>query len=282
MLLLKRLITGVLMGIATMVSVGGGTIAIILNIYDDLLNAVTINPKKLVKNFPLLLPVVFGMILGIVIASILVSNFLNVNFPVPTKMFFFGIVLGSVPIFYKECTKFEKLKPVNIIPFLIGAVLILGLWIYEIHTPENNTAETSLGFITILKLSVGGIVTAAAMVLPGLSGSAMMMVLGIYFLVTSAVAHPTENIPVLLIFAVSVIAGIFISAKPIAFLLSHHRKVTYCVIGGFVLGSLPSLFPYEEFLWNIQGFVGIVMCLIALPVPILLSKIAPEGEEEIE
>jgi putative membrane protein len=275
MVILKRFVTGILMGIATWVSVGGGTVAIILKIYDDLLGAVTINIKKLIKNMPLLLPVVGGMVVGIVIAAVLISNFLDLYFPVQTKMFFFGIVLGSIPIFYKEAVKVEKLKTFDIIPFVIGAALIILLWIYQLHTEETAAVSiTGLSAITIIKLILGGIITAAAMVLPGLSGSAMMLVLGIYYTLTDAIAHPLDNLPLLAIFGISCIVGIFASAKPIAWLLAHKRKVTYCVIGGFVIGSLPSLFPYASFLFDISGLVGVVVMLIAIPLPSLLEKIA--------
>ncbi|MDR0944323.1 MAG: DUF368 domain-containing protein [Ruminococcus sp.] len=276
MVIIKRFVTGVLMGIATWVSVGGGTIAIILKIYDDLLNAVTLNIKKLLRNMPLLLPVVGGMVVGIAIAAVLISNFLDLYFPVQTKMFFFGIVLGSIPIFYKEAVKVEKLKPLDIIPFIIGAAAIILLWLYQLRTEGTSAvaAVTGLSAVTIIKLILGGIVTAAAMVLPGLSGSAMMLVLGIYYMLTDAIAHPLENLPLLAIFGISCLVGIFASAKPIAWLLAHKRKVTYCVIGGFVIGSLPSLFPYAEFLFDINGIVGIVVMLIAIPLPTLLEKIA--------
>jgi putative membrane protein len=274
MIIIKRFVTGILMGIATWVSVGGGTIAIILKIYDELLSAVTINIKKLIKNMPLLLPVVGGMVVGIVISAVLIDNLLDVYFPIQTKMFFFGIVLGSLPIFYKEGTKTEKLRPVDIIPFIIGAAIIVILWVYQLHTENNAVTDTSLTALNIIKLAAGGIVTAAAMVLPGLSGSAMMLVLGIYYLLTGAIAHPFDNIPILLIFTISCLAGIFISAKPIAWLLAHKRKVTYCVIGGFVIGSLPSLFPYSTFYLDLPNIIGIIILLIALPLPTLLEKIA--------
>jgi putative membrane protein len=263
------------MGIATWVSVGGGTIAIILKIYDDLLNAVTLNIKKLMKNMPLLLPVVGGMVVGIGIAAVLISNFLDVHFPIQTKMFFFGIVVGSIPIFYKEGTKTEKLESADIIPFIIGAAVIIILWLYQLKAEGNTHSETlTLSALNIIKLAAGGIITAAAMVLPGLSGSAMMLVLGIYYMLTDAIAHPFENLPTLLIFVIFCLAGIFISAKPIAWLLANKRKVTYCVIGGFVVGSLPSLFPYATFALNAANITGLVILLIALPLPTMLEKIA--------
>jgi putative membrane protein len=280
MLFIKRFITGVLMGIATMVSVGGGTIAIIMKMYDELLDSVTINLKKLSKKFPLLIPVCIGFVGGLFIAAVLVDRFLFVHFLVPTMMFFLGVVLGSIPIFYKEGTKHGKLRPLDIIPFVIGGAAILLMWFYE----QRGGADPAAGMsaLTVIRLILGGIVTAAAAVLPGLSASAMMMVLGVYALILSAISSPFENIPVLIIFGISFLAGIFISAKPISWLLKKHRKTTYCVIGGFVVGSLPSLFPYEQFRFDVQGFAGIALCIIGLFVPFLLEKIASKDEDEAE
>jgi putative membrane protein len=277
MIYLKRFVTGILMGIATAVSVGGGTIAIIMKLYDELLDSVTVNLKKLVKKLPLLLPVCIGFVGGIFIAAVLVDRFLFVRFLVPTMMFFLGVVLGSIPIFYKEGTKTEKLRPFDILPFIIGAALILIMWFYE----KSGGADPAAGLsaLTIFRLVLAGIVTAAAAVLPGLSASAMMMVLGVYSLIMSSISSPFDNIPVILIFGISFVAGIFISAKPISFLLKNHRKTTYCVIGGFVVGSLPSLFPYENFQFNIQGFVGIALLFVGFFVPFMLEKIAGEGGE---
>jgi putative membrane protein len=277
MIYVKRFTTGVLMGIATMVSVGGGTIAIIMKMYDELLDSVTINIKKLVKKFPLLLPVCIGFVGGVFIAAVLVDRFLFVRYLVPTMMFFLGVVLGSIPVFYKEGTKVEKLRPLDIIPLIIGAAAILAMWFYE----QSGGADPASGMsaLTIIRLILAGIVTAAAAVLPGLSASAMMMVLGVYSLILSAISSPFDNIAVLLIFGISFIAGIFLSAKPISWLLKKHRKVTYCVIGGFVVGSLPSLFPYENFQFNVQGFVGIALCIVGFFVPYLLEKIAGDSSE---
>jgi putative membrane protein len=277
MIYVKRFTTGILMGIATMVSVGGGTIAIIMKMYDELLESVTINIKKLIKNFPLLIPVCGGFVIGIFIAAVLVDRFLFVRFLVPTMMFFLGVVLGSIPVFYKEGTKKERLRPFDIFPFLIGTAAILAMWFYE----QSGGADPAAGMsaLTVIRLILGGIVTAAAAVLPGLSASAMMMVLGVYSLILSSISSPFENIPVLLIFGISFVAGLFLSAKPISWLLKNHRKTTYCVIGGFVAGSLPSLFPYEGFRFDIQGFVGIALCAAGFFVPFLLEKIADDEKD---
>jgi putative membrane protein len=278
MLFLKRLITGVLMGIATMVSVGGGTIAIIMKMYDELLDSVTLNLRKLSKKLPLLIPVCGGFLIGVFLAAVLVDRFLFVRFLVPTMMFFLGVVLGSIPVFYKEGTKTEKLRPLDIIPFLIGAGAILLMWFYE--QSGGSDPASGMSALTIIRLILGGIVTAAAAVLPGLSASAMMMVLGVYALILSSISSPLHNIPVLIIFGISFVVGIFLSAKPISFLLKKHRKTTYCVIGGFVVGSLPSLFPYEDFRFDLQGFVGIALCAAGLFVPFLLEKIAADENGE--
>ena len=95
---------GIAIGTANAVpGVSGGTIAVITKIYDKLLAAITPNIKKLIKNLPFLIPVGLGMLIGI-LAAAKVLGFLFDEFNVPTQMFFIGVVIGSIPMIYKECT----------------------------------------------------------------------------------------------------------------------------------------------------------------------------------
>jgi putative membrane protein len=263
---------GIGIGIANAIpGVSGGTFAVIMKIYDKLLEAVTPNIKKLIKNMPFLIPVAVGMALGIIIAAKLLA-FLFETYYVPTQLFFVGLILGSMPMIYRECTKERKLRPVNVIPFVIGVGIMIGMMFL---TPDSSSGITDeLTPVNILLFALSAFIAAVAMVIPGISGALMIKVLGTYDAAIMAVND--LNIPVLIVFAVGAVIGIFAAAAIISALMKKFRTETYCVIAGLIIGSVPNVFP-SGFSFDTQGIVGIVLMLIGLAVP-TLSELPSRGK----
>ena len=255
---------GIAIGIANAIpGVSGGTIAVITKIYDELLESITPNIKKLIKNMPFLLPVGIGMIIGILLAAKVLA-FLFETYNVPTQLFFMGIILGSMPMIYQEATREKKLQPINIIPFLIGAGIMIGM--FFIRTDNISSVDSSLTVGNAVLFVLSAFLAAVAMVIPGISGALVMKILGAY---DAAIMELNDmNIPVILLFAVGAIVGIFVAAKVISMLLKKFRKETYCIIAGLIIGSVPSVFP-SGFKFDAQGIVGIVLLVVGLAVPTL-------------
>ena len=255
---------GIAMGIANAIpGVSGGTIAVITKIYDELLESITPNIKKLIKNIPFLLPVGIGMIIGILLAAKVLA-FLFETYNVPTQLFFMGIILGSMPMIYQEATREKKLQPINIIPFLIGAGIIIGM--FFIRTDNISSVDSSLTVGNAVLFVLAAFLAAVAMIIPGISGALVMKILGAYD--AAIMALNDMNIPVILLFAVGAIVGIFVAAKVISMLLKKFRKETYCIIAGLIIGSVPSVFP-SGFRFDAQGIVGIILLVVGLAVPTL-------------
>lgn len=255
---------GIAIGIANAIpGVSGGTIAVITKIYDELLESITPNIKKLIKNMPFLLPVGIGMIIGILLAAKVLA-FLFETYNVPTQLFFMGIILGSMPMIYQEATREKKLQPINIIPFLIGAGIMIGM--FFIRTDNISSVDSSLTVGNAVLFVLSAFLAAVAMVIPGISGALVMKILGAYD--AAIMALNDMNIPVILLFAVGAIVGIFVAAKVISMLLKKFRKETYCIIAGLIIGSVPSVFP-SGFRFDAQGIVGIVLLVVGLAVPTL-------------
>ena len=255
---------GIAIGIANAIpGVSGGTIAVITKIYDELLESITPNIKKLIKNMPFLLPVGIGMIIGILLAAKVLA-FLFETYNVPTQLFFMGIILGSMPMIYQEATREKKLQPINIIPFLIGAGIMIGM--FFIRTDNISSVDSSLTVGNAVLFVLSAFLAAVAMVIPGISGALVMKILGAYD--AAIMALNDMNIPVILLFAVGAIVGIFVAAKVISMLLKKFRKETYCIIAGLIIGSVPSVFP-SGFKFDAQGIVGIVLLVVGLAVPTL-------------
>ncbi len=258
------MLKGVAVGIANAIpGVSGGTIAVITKIYDRLLEALTPNIKKLIKSMPFLIPVGIGMLAGIFLAA-KVLGFLFETYNVPTQLFFVGVILGSMPMIYRECTKERKLSPVNIIPFLIGAAIMISMLFID----EDNFSGISGGltFTSGIIFFFSSFLAAVAMIIPGISGALIMKVLGAYDAAIMAVND--FNIPVLLIFAAGAVIGIFAAAGIISALLKKFRRGTYCFISGLIIGSVPSIFP-SDFRLDAQGIAGIILLAAGLAVPAL-------------
>lgn len=255
---------GIAIGVANAIpGVSGGTIAVITKIYDELLESITPNIKKLIKNMPFLLPVGIGMIIGILLAAKVLA-FLFETYNVPTQLFFMGIILGSMPMIYQEATREKKLQPINIIPFLIGAGIMIGM--FFIRTDNISSVDSSLTVGNAVLFVLSAFLAAVAMIIPGISGALVMKILGAYD--AAIIALNDMNIPVILLFAVGAIVGIFVAAKVISMLLKKFRKETYCIIAGLIIGSVPSVFP-SGFRFDAQGIVGIILLVVGLAVPTL-------------
>ena len=254
---------GIAIGIANAVpGVSGGTIAVIVKIYDKLLEAITPNIKKLIKNLPFLIPVGIGMLIGVLAAAKLLG-FLFDEYNVPTQMFFVGVVIGSMPMIYKECTVEKKLSAVCIAPFAAGILVMAAM---AFLSPAESTAAGSFDLGGGIMLFISSVLAAIAMIIPGISGALIMKVLGAYDTVIGALNN--FDLAILIIVAVGVVLGIFIAAGVISMLLKKFRRGTYCLISGLIIGSVPSIFP-SNFTFDAQGIIGIVVLIIGLAVPFL-------------
>ena len=262
MLILK----GTAMGIGNAIpGVSGGTIAVVTKIFDRLVESITPNIKKLIKNMPFLLPVAVGMAIGIFLTA-KVLDYLFTEYYVPTQLFFMGLIVGSVPIILKECKKeSSRIRPVNLVPFFIGVLFMLGL----LFANEGGNMFQSGAALTardIVLYIVMGFAAAVAMIIPGVSGSMIMKVFGAYDSIIGAVAD--LNIAVLAAVAVGAVIGIFAAVKVIDIVLKKYRQGTYCLILGLIMGSVLHIYP-AEFRFSEQGIVGIVLLLVGLAIPYL-------------
>lgn len=235
---------GFLLGIANIIpGVSGGTLAITLGIYNDLIGAISHFFKNLKKNLFFLIPLGIGMVLAILLGSKVISLCLD-KFPFPTTLFFIGLIVGGIPLLTKKI-KGKKLKPINAAAFLLPfSVVMLMTFLNE----GNNAVNlTNVNFIQMLLLFLVGMVAAATMVIPGVSGSFVLMLLGYYKPIVSTIGNLTDfslfwhNVLVLAPFGLGVLIGIVLIAKLIEYLLKKHETATYYAIIGFVTSSVIGL-----------------------------------------
>lgn len=283
------ILKGVAVGIGNAIpGVSGGTIAVVTKIFDRLMETITPNIKKLIQNMSFLFPVGVGMLIGIFLTSAALDR-LFAAYYVPTQLFFMGLILGSLPIVLRECKKESKrIRPINLIPFFIGAFFMIVLLFAG--EGESIFAESEkMTFGNAVLYVVMGSVSAAAMVIPGVSGSMIMKVLGAYDSIIGAVASldilfklnnmPFEerraalqalkyNVILLALFAAGAVLGIFAAVRLIGTVLKKYRQGTYCLIIGLIVGSVPHIYP-DGFRFNAQGIVGILLMLAGIAIPCL-------------
>lgn len=249
---LATLVKGVCMGAADVIpGVSGGTIALLMGIYDKLIasiNAVDATALKLLfkGKFKELWkhingPFLFSLIAGILLSILLIANamqFLLNNYPIHTWAFFFGLIVASSIFLLKEI-KDWKLK--DYISLCVG--IIFGV---VICTLSPTTTPDSLWFIFL-----SGALAICAMILPGISGSFILLILGKYEYIMGTIAAITNgefgyNLLVLALFALGAICGIIAFSRVIHWLLNRYNKETMIVLSGFIIGSLVKVWPWSN------------------------------------
>ncbi|MBR3874610.1 MAG: DUF368 domain-containing protein [Clostridia bacterium] len=245
MRLLNQILRGVVIGVANIIpGVSGGTMMVSMGIYDLLIHSITHLFSEFKKSVKVLLPYAVGMVVGIVaLASLL--DFLFANYPLPTSTAFIGLILGGLGILFAKVDR----KKINWVSILVFVVFFAGIvWmslVGEVTNPESLTI--TVGQIVIL-LAVGCI-ASATMIIPGVSGSMVLMLLGYYTPILNAVNNLKDAVfafdlaamvtPVLTLapFGIGVVVGIFGVAKLIEWLLGRFPTPTYCGVLGLVLSS---------------------------------------------
>lgn len=277
-------IKGFFMGIANIIpGVSGGTLALTLGIYEKFINAISHFLKDIKENIRFLLPVVIGMGLSILIGSNVVSASFE-KFPVPTTFFFMGLVLGGIPMIInkiKDSMKQDKKKKIKqnskvniailIITFALVMILAFSEEIFGKGLGDVNLANiNALGYFILFLV---GVVAAATMVIPGVSGSLVLMLLGYYLPVVNTIKDLTHfknighNILICIPFGLGVVIGIVLIAKLIEWLLKKYETKSYFGVLGFIIASIIAI-PVS--VYHEVGYMpfGIIEGIIAIALMI--------------
>ncbi len=244
--MIKQILQGMVVGIANIIpGVSGGTMMVAMGLYDRLIHAITHLKSEFKDSMKLLIPIFAGAGIAIVALSRL-FEFLLATYPIPTNFAFCGLIAGSLPFIFKK-VKGHKVTVSKIIPFLIffGVVILMAL----LGETGGASADISLGFVNLLKLFGVGIIAAATMVVPGVSGSMMLMLLGYYDTILKVINDFVDalvkfdmgglmtGVGILAPFGIGVVIGIFLIAKIIEFIFSKAEIHAYYGIIGLILAS---------------------------------------------
>lgn len=241
--------------------VSGGTMAILLGIYDKLIGAISNFWKDIKGNTILLVKFCIGSGLGIGTLAFVIKWLLE-RFPLPVSFFFLGAVIGGIPALYKK-TKETKFGISSALYFLSGLVIVIAIGFLPAGN-FNISRGTSLFHYFLVLLT--GIIIALALVLPGISTSHMLLVLGMYDTMLSAITN--FDIVYIGVLGVATVIGIFLITKPLEWTMNKFPHQTYSMIIGFVLGStyeifrdkiIPAIPSNTDALWWI---FSILMCAV--------------------
>lgn len=265
---------GVAMGAANVIpGVSGGTIAFITGIMQELVDSVNEVDIKAIKLFftghfkefwqkihgGFLLSVGLGILISTFTLAALMTSLLT-NFPIQTWAFFFGLIIASSYLILKDV---KQWKVPDFIWLIFGICLGVGVcMLTPAQTPDG------LWFIAIT-----GAISVCAMVLPGLSGSFIMVILGKYEFIMDAIA--TLNIPVLIAFGIGVVVGLISFCKLMSLLLRKFYRQTLVTMAGFIIGSLIKVWPWQNSaeITNIPSAVIFLILGIALVAGIEIASI---------
>lgn len=244
--MLKKLFQGMVVGIANIIpGVSGGTMMVAMGLYDRLIHAITHLKSEFKESMKLLVPIFAGAGLAIVILS-RVFEFLLETYPIPTNFAFCGLIAGSLPFIFKK-VKGHPVTVGKMIPLLIffGIVILMAV----LGENSGADADVSFGLMNVIKLLAVGIIAAATMVIPGVSGSMMLMLLGYYDVILKSINTFIDaliglDVPLLLEmcgrlipFGIGVIIGIFLIAKIIEFIFMKAEIHAYYAIIGLITAS---------------------------------------------
>lgn len=274
------ILKGVVIGIANIIpGVSGGTMMVAMGIYDKLLHSLTHLFKEFKKSVATLFPIFVGMILGILGLAKLIEWMFGV-IPIQTNLLFIGLILGGIPLLWKEVKK-TKFRPWHLLGFLLFAGLVITLAYFD--GAEGTDADLTLNVFSAIKTFFVGVVAAATMVIPGVSGSMMLMLLGYYRpilgsinILVDALGQRDWNTIVstglgLVPFALGVVLGIFLVAKMIEMLLEKFPYMVYWCILGLIIGSPVAIVMLNDF--SGLNVVSIVTGILAFAVGVVIARL---------
>lgn len=263
---------GVLIGIAnTIPGVSGGTIAVVTGIYERTIGAVGGFFREhggWKANLLFLAPILVGVGIGI-LGFARVIDYLLESYPEQTALFFMGLIAGSIPFLVKRSVR-GRFRLWYLVPLVVAAAVLVIMRLAG--DPPASEPITTLSLTSVLLVFASGIISAAAMIVPGISGSFVLLLIGMYS--TFIRAASDRNLAVLGVFLLGSIAGIVVVSKLINVLLKRFHEPTYFAIIGLVVGSLVSIWP------GLGGGIMTVVSIAAFVVGFVLAFLLGSDRKE--
>lgn len=266
--MIKNILKGIVIGLANVIpGVSGGTMMVSMGIYDKLIHCITHLFSELKKSIQFLLPIFIGIGIAVVVVPFGIE-FLFAQYPFQTNLLFIGLIVGGLPAVWKK-VKGTSVKIGHIIACLAFFALVAGLAL--VGETEGNAADLSFSLVSVVKLFGIGVIASATMVIPGVSGSMVLLLLGYYHPVLETITNFIKavlafdmngilaGIGILLPFGIGVVAGIFVIAKIIEIIFEKFPLYAYWAIIGLIVSS-----PVAILLVSGMGTITVISILTGI------------------
>lgn len=267
--MLKLILQGMAVGIANIIpGVSGGTMMVAMGLYDKLIHCITHLKSEFKEAIKLLVPIFAGAGIAIILLSRLFEYLLAVH-PIPTNFAFCGLIAGSLPFIFQKV----KGHPVTVgkaIPFIIFFAIVIAMAL--MGESSCVAADVSFSIVNVVKLLGVGVIAAATMVIPGVSGSMMLMLLGYYDVILATINDAIDAllafdmgeifrvVGILAPFGIGVLVGIFVIAKIIEFIFSRAEIHAYYAIIGLIIASPIAILLQTD--WSKFSLVTMVISVV--------------------
>lgn len=270
---MSHLAKGTAIGAAnTVPGVSGGTIAVVTGIYDRLVEAIGdfFSPRWR-SHLLIVAPVLIGALIGIAAFAWVIELGLE-HAPEQTFFVFVGLIAGSIP-FVAAQVREHPIRPHHIALFVVALGILIGQAL--LGNPPMSEAITEVDLTTVAPLLMAGAVATATMIIPGVSGSFVLLVIGMYATFLQAVR--SGNVPVLAVLIVGAAVGLVAASKVMSLLLHRYHAATYWVILGLVTGSIVGIWPAIAS-WQ-SALADAVAVAVGALLAVTLGKRPRPGEE---
>ena len=276
--MIKNVLKGMVIGVANIIpGVSGGTMMVAMGIYDKLIHCITHLFSELKKNILFLAPIAVGMGLAIVLSSFTIEKMFE-SFPFQTSLLFVGLVVGGLPAMWKN-VKGKEIKVGHIITCALFLALVVGMAL--LGEKEGNAANLAFNLGNVIKLFAVGVIAAATMVIPGVSGSMVLLLMGYYNPILSAISGFIRSalsfdiqgilngVGVLAPFGVGIVVGIFAIAKLIEIIFAKFPLYAYWGIIGLIVASPFAILAVGSF--PVITVMSIITGVVALAIGFIIA-----------
>ena len=284
-------IRGFCMALADSVpGVSGGTVAFILGFYDDFVNSLNglisgSNSDRL-KSFKFLSKIGIGWVVGFILSVLFITSIFEKNI-YEINSLFLGFIIASIPLIVKSEKKTLLEKKRKIIFLVIGMFVVWSMTYFNPMTGSGSSLSvkaSNLNLIFIIYIFLSGMIAISAMVLPGISGSTILLIFGLYAPILGAIKHVLglnfEYLPALIIFICGVLVGMMLTVRAVRYLLRKFRAETiYCIIGlmigsiyAVIMGPTSLEIPQAPMSFNTFSIVFFIVGCILVPSLEMLKR----------
>ncbi len=275
---IKYILKGTIIGGGMILpGVSGGVLAVIMGVYEKIINAFANLSKDFKKNALFLTPIIIGVVTGFILFGKILF-FLFGNYPNQAKYIFMGLIIGGLPAIYKEATKKGDTK-LNLYGFFGALIFSLILFVFGRNTFNIDfSASLNSGLLSYFLIFIAGFIYITGKIVPGISSSFMLMLIGMYQFLLNILNDPLglsskEAIQVIP-FILGMIVGAMVLVKFIRYFFKNHYLLTYSIILGFVIGSVAAIYP--GFTFDLNGLIYILLFISALFISYKFSLLCKE------